>query len=86
MEKVNLVPAINEIKRIIQQMTDEYTKAIKPYQDSLIELRKLNDTCEMCEGKGWIIVRNRSDLDDQRDHLTCPFCCGTGKAKKEKVS
>lgn len=54
-DDVNLVPAINELKRIIQQMTDEYKKNIKPYKDSLVALRKLNTTCEFCEGKGWVL-------------------------------
>ena len=83
--EVNLVPAINELKRIIQQMTEDYKRTIKPYQDSLIALRKLNTACEFCEGKGWVLrgracaEDDRPDPNDPHDRIQCDICKGTGK-------
>lgn len=85
-QRTNLVPAIKEIQAVIQRMTDDYQKAIKPYQDSLRELRRLNETCEDCEGRGWVLRQracaedDRPDPDDPRDRVRCLRCGGTGSA------
>lgn len=55
----------------------EYYAKIKPYRDSLIELRKINQVCEKCNGRGEIIKIDSAEL------IVCPNCGGTGCARKE---
>lgn len=90
MENVNLVPAIHQIELQILEMEHEYKIKIKPYQDSLKALRKINTACEKCEGRGRIL-RSRAcaeddapDPNDPSDYIRCDVCNGTGKAKYSK--
>ena len=81
---LNLVPAIYEIKAQIRTIEAEYDAAIKPYKESLAALRKINQACENCCGKGRVL-RSRScaeddapDPNDPNDYNTCSVCHGTG--------
>lgn len=87
---LNLVPAIREVEAQIRNMEVSFQAKLKPYQESLIALRKINKACENCEGFGKIL-RSRScaeddrpDPDDLRDWNTCPVCHGTGYATLNK--
>lgn len=87
MNKLNLVPAIKELEQEITKRKLEFAKSIKPYVDSLAQLRKLNEACEFCNGKGKILRSrvcaedDRPDPKDPRDYRTCPYCAGTGLLK-----
>lgn len=87
-ELLNLVPAIQAIEAQISEAKYEYEQKIAPYEASLKQLRKINEACERCNGRGKIL-RSRScaeddgpDPNDPRDWNTCPVCHGSGKAKK----
>lgn len=83
---LNLVPAIREVEAQIRQLTAEFEKKVKPYNDSLAALRKVNTACERCEGIGKVLRSracaedDRPDPDDPRDWNTCPVCQGSGLA------
>lgn len=87
MNKVNLVPAIKEIEKIISDIKADYDKKIKPYQDSLEHLRQINTACEFCNGEGKVLRSracaedDRPDPNDPRDWLMCSYCHGTGSSK-----
>lgn len=88
-EKLNLVPAIREIEAQINMVKAEFDRRLKPFQDSLIALRNINQACERCCGEGRIL-RSRScaeddrpDPNDPRDYNVCPICHGSGLNKKE---
>ncbi len=82
--KLNLVPAIREIEEQIKTMEYEYKEKIKPYLNSLEQLRKINTACEKCGGKGRVL-RSRACAEDDRpdpkdpsDWIECFICSGTG--------
>lgn len=88
MNKLNLVPAIKSIEQTIREIEQEYYNKIRPYRDSLAELRKINQACEKCNGEGKIL-RSRSCAEDDRpdpndpsDYITCPNCGGNGYATR----
>ncbi len=87
---LNLVPAIREIEAQIREMEADFKVKLKPYQESLNALRKINQACENCEGAGKIL-RSRSCAEDDRpdpndptDWNTCPVCHGTGCATTKR--
>lgn len=87
-DKVNLVPAIKEIEKLIEGKKKEYQKEIEPYVNSLKLLRQINTACEFCNGAGKIL-RSRSCAEDDRpdpnnssDYNPCPICNGTGNQPK----
>lgn len=89
-EKLNLVPAIREIEAQIHKMEYDFSLKIKPYKDSLAAMRKVNEACERCNGKGKIL-RHRCCAEDDtpnpndpRDYNTCDVCHGTGLAPKNE--
>lgn len=83
---INLVPAIKEIENQIKRLTNEFQTNIKPFQDSLVQLRKINTVCERCSGTGKILRSracaedDRPDPNDPTDYIRCPLCYGDGKA------
>jgi len=87
---MNLVPAIKELESEIRKMRYEFERKVKPYEESIAQLRKLNDACEYCNGAGKVL-RSRAcaeddppDANDPRDWLVCDHCRGTGKCKKKE--
>lgn len=84
---LNLVPAIKSLEEEISKMKAEFNKKLEPYETSLRELRKINEVCERCNGKGKILRSracaedNRPDPNDPRDYNICPVCHGSGFAK-----
>ena len=87
---MNLLPAIKAVREQMDEIERDYRSKIYPLQTCLNNLVKLNDTCEMCEGKGKIL-RMRAcaeddapDPDDPRDWITCHTCAGTGKIIKKE--
>ncbi len=89
-EKLNLVPAIREVEAQICKLEHDFNSKIKPYKDSLAALRKINEACERCNGKGKVL-RSRTcaeddtpDPNDPRDYNTCDVCHGTGLVPKSK--
>lgn len=89
-EMLNLVPAIREIEAQIREMESDFKAKLKPYQESLNALRKINQACENCEGAGKVLrcrscaEDDRPDPNDPSDWNTCPVCHGTGCATKKK--
>lgn len=85
---LNLVPAIQAIEDQIAEINDEYAKKLRPYENSLKELRKINEACEKCNGEGKVLRQracaedDRPDPKDPRDWNICPVCKGTGRAEK----
>lgn len=82
---MNLVPAIKSIQAEIREITSEYNAKLRPYKDSLAQLRKINTACEHCFGEGKVL-RTRScaeddapDPNDPSDYVSCRYCAGTGK-------
>lgn len=85
---LNLVPAIKAIQSQIREIEYEYQVKLKPFNDSLKQLREINEACERCNGEGKIL-RNRScaeddapDPNDPRDYRVCPDCKGSGYSHK----
>lgn len=82
---LNLVPAIKEIEKVIREKESTFNQEIQPYKDSLAQLRKLNETCEECGGRGWTLrpracaEDDRPDPNDPTDRLKCYRCGGTGR-------
>lgn len=81
---LNLVPAIRELEREIKNQESDFLSRIKPYKDSLEQLRKLNTACETCCGTGRVL-RSRTCAEDDRpnpndpqDYRECSVCRGTG--------
>lgn len=89
-DKLNLVPAIREVEAQIHKLEAMFNAEVKPYRDSLEALRKINQACERCNGKGMALRSrtcaedDRPDPNDPRDYITCPICHGTGLSKKEE--
>lgn len=85
MSNLNLVPAILEIEREI-----EYKEKLKPYQNSLSYLKKLNTACLYCNGIGKVLRKricaedDRPDPNDPNDYVYCKQCKGTGLEKLER--
>lgn len=86
---LNLVPAIRELEREIRKQECEFNARIKPYKDSLEQLRRLNTACETCNGFGKVL-RSRAcaeddapDPNDPRDYRECRVCKGTGTTDKK---
>lgn len=83
---MNLVPAIKAIQAEMDKLLKEYRETVKPYEDSLTQLRKLNTACENCGGSGKVLRRrvctedDRPDPNDPRDYVKCQLCGGTGEA------
>lgn len=69
---MNLVPAIHEIESEIQKLKCEYLKKMHDLQESLEALRNLNDTCEACDGKGKVYIK------EDGSHMQCTKCHGSG--------
>lgn len=89
-EMLNLVPAIRSIEEQISTLEYEYKNKIAPYEASLKELRKINEACENCCGKGKVL-RSRAcaeddapDPNDPSDWNMCPECNGSGRSKRHK--
>lgn len=89
MEELNLVPAIKIIEEIISKLDAEHEKKVRPYLNSLEQLRKLNTACEYCNGTGEVLrfrvcaEDDRPDPDNPNDLKRCPKCKGSGKANYE---
>lgn len=87
---LNLVPAIKAIENEIKKLDAEHNKKIKPYIDSLIQLREINTACEFCCGKGKILRKrscaedDRPDPEDPRDYVICPSCGGSGLLLRDR--
>ena len=83
---MNLVPAIKAIQAEMDKLFKEYRETVKPYEDSLRELLKLNTACENCGGSGKVLRSracaedDRPDPNDPKDYVKCQYCGGTGKA------
>lgn len=81
---LNLVPAIKAIEKEINKLNTEHNKKIKPYIDSLMQLREINTACELCYGKGKILRKrscaedDKPNPEDPRDYVICPSCGGNG--------
>lgn len=87
---LNLVPAIRAIQSQIKEIEYEYQVKLKPFNDSLKQLREINEACERCNGEGKIL-RSRvyaeddaPDPNDPRDYRTCPNCGGNGYVNRKK--
>lgn len=81
-EQVNLVPAIEELEKVIRGIKGEYEKKLKPYKNSLEQLRKLNTVCEHCKGMGKINIYAEDQWGDPSSRIIdCPDCHGTGQSK-----
>lgn len=83
---INLVPAIKALEEQINEIRSEYLETVRPYEDSLRELRKLNTACERCNGTGKLLRRracaedDRPDPNNPADYVRCMRCGGTGIA------
>lgn len=90
-DKMNLVPAIKEMEKTIREITADYETKIKELVDGLAVLRKINTTCEKCNGEGKYLRSrtcaedDRPDPNDPADYRECNDCNGTGKAKYKEV-
>lgn len=87
MERLNLIPAIKAIEEQLKAIETEYLKKRIPYEESLKKLREINETCEVCFGRGKVLREracledDRTDLNDPTDYVTCSSCHGIGKSK-----
>lgn len=88
-EPLNLIPAIKELQKRKNELIKEFQRKVRPLQDSIEHLRKLNEVCERCEGKGWNLRTrvcaedDRPDPNDPRDRIICDVCHGTGLKTNE---
>lgn len=82
---INLTPAIKELEREIRDRQHRFEEQIRPYKDSLKQLKELNEACEYCLGAGSILRAracaedDRPDPNDPQDYRTCPYCNGSGR-------
>ena len=85
---LNLVPAIRELEREIRVQEGEFNSRMKPYRESLEQLRKLNTAWETCGGTGKVLRSrvcaedDRPDPNDPADYKICIVCKGTGNNTK----
>lgn len=80
MKDLNLVPAIREIESQISEIKARHREELEPYEQSLVELRKINTACEKCGGSGEVF--KRSCAEDDGDMYPCDACQGTGKIQR----
>lgn len=79
---MNLVPAIKEIERQINEIKNKHQNELQPYIDSLKSLREINTTCENCGGSGK--VYSRACAEDDGDYYFCDDCRRTGLQRNTK--
>lgn len=90
-EMLNMAPAINEVEAQIREMEHDFEAKIKPYRENLKALRKINEACENCCGKGKVLRSracaedDRPDPNDPRDYNTCPICFGSGRTPQTRA-
>lgn len=77
---MNLVPAIKSIEQQITEIKSRHAKELKPYEDSLASLRKLNTACEACNGTGQRF--RRACAEDEGEYYICDECLGTGRKEE----
>ena len=92
---VNLVPAIRAVEKELEEAEGRakavYEATVKPYRDSLEQLRTMNTVCEECGGSGKVLRKracaedDAPNPDDPTDWLTCDRCKGTGKKPKGRT-
>lgn len=80
---LNLTPAIHEIQKELDKITAKHRAEIKPYDDSLEHLMKINEACLVCGGTGKVF--KRSCAEDEGDYYKCGGCNGTGRKKQNAV-
>lgn len=76
---------IKQLKETIAQHTETHEAVIFVYKNALHELRKINDTCERCEGTGRIL-KPRACAEDDRTEITCHCCNGTGCSRPDSTA
>lgn len=82
MSNINLLPAIREIEKEIQNKQEEFNKEIAPYKESLTYLRQINTACEQCGGEGKKF--RRACAEDEGEYYPCKACHGTGRKEGSK--
>lgn len=88
---LNLVESMNEIKRRRDVYAKEAEDKLKAFDETYKILFDMNEACPNCNGLGKKL-RSRAcaeddapDPNDPRDWNACPWCGGTGRAKKEEL-
>lgn len=71
----NYLNAIISLRNEIQKKTNEFKKEIKPLEDALKNLRKINTACEYCNGTG---IDYTYDAAGQKEQVNCNYCDGSG--------
>lgn len=81
---INLLNAITDLEKQKGALTDRYNAEVKELDDAIAVLRKSNQACWCCGGRGWNLRQrvcaedDRPNEDDPRDRRTCRMCHGTG--------
>ena len=84
---MNLVPAIRQMEKQIDENNQEHHKKNQELLDGLVALRKLNTVCEECGGKGKRLRQpvcaedDRPDPNYSGDWRSCEACGGLGVAR-----
>lgn len=87
---MNLIPAINEMRKEIVEARSQLERKVYDLEQGLKALKKLNTYCEECGGEGKKLRSracaedDRPNPDDPRDWLKCNFCHGTGRVKPKE--
>lgn len=87
---MNLLPALEEMRRQIQKVKSEKDMELHELEQGLDALKKLNTYCESCGGVGKTLRSracaedDRPDENDPRDWRKCNYCGGTGRVRYVK--
>lgn len=81
---INLLMAIRDLENQKAILNAKHLSEIRELDDAIAVLRKTNQACWACGGKGWNLRHrvcaedDRPDENDPRDRETCRMCHGTG--------
>jgi len=76
----NYLSTIKSLRNEICKRTEIFNKEIKPLNDALESLIKINTTCEYCEGTGNLYTYDNAG---QKEQISCNNCGGSGYLQNE---
>lgn len=81
---LNLLDAIRSLEAQRAKEVADHEETIRNLDAAILAVRKTNEVCWICGGKGWKLRAracaedDRPDPDDPADRITCRACHGTG--------
>lgn len=81
---VNMLDAIAALELEFARKKAVMENELSAINQAIDTLKKLNEACPECHGKGWYLRKracaedDRPDPDDPSDRIRCSHCGGTG--------